>query len=358
MMQADGWPDLLPLEQAADRLAQIFPASFPDRGPLVGAMAARVVYVFLYGGFIEGSGRFLRPSHVYLFTAEQARSCALAERAAWLAASNRPGFRPPGLRWYADNSRESIRDDLMRNRLLRLGLIAKRSDITVAPTSSKPVYFMRGHFARLFDPRLSGQELVASIKLWQRDRLDPATLQRMALRAEGALRSQTDLDIDLPDGQRLRVAGGPSSLIAKALIEHYAPKAMRRPAVLWLSSSDRKAYPQFQALAARVGLDFDLHAELPDLVLADLEHPLRVVFCEIVATDGAITEGRKQALLAVIRRSRVPVESVHFLTAFDERSGSPFRKNAAALAVDTDVWFRTEPGLILHLRRLPASDPG
>lgn len=55
MTQTDQWPDLLPLEQVAERLAQIFPESFPDRGSLIGVMAVRVVHVFLYGGFVEGS---------------------------------------------------------------------------------------------------------------------------------------------------------------------------------------------------------------------------------------------------------------------------------------------------------------
>ena len=45
-------PALLPVDEVQRRLQAIFPAAFPDRSILVGRMAAHVVFVFLYGGFI------------------------------------------------------------------------------------------------------------------------------------------------------------------------------------------------------------------------------------------------------------------------------------------------------------------
>lgn len=79
-------PPLPSIIEVQERLAIIFPESFPDRGILVGVMAARVVFVFLYGGFIEGHNRYLRPSHVYLFTKEQSQKDTDEDRGA-------PAFR-------------------------------------------------------------------------------------------------------------------------------------------------------------------------------------------------------------------------------------------------------------------------
>ncbi len=76
-------PALVPVDEVQRRLEAIFPDAFPDRSILVGRMAAHVVYVFLYGGFIESCDRLLRPSAVYLFTAEQAKLTQDAERLAW-----------------------------------------------------------------------------------------------------------------------------------------------------------------------------------------------------------------------------------------------------------------------------------
>jgi hypothetical protein len=340
-------PAMLSVQEIQERLTLIFPEEFPNRGILVGVMAARVVFVFLYGGFIEGEDRYLRPSNVYLFTEEQAGKCSDAERLDWIATVNRPGHRMPGRRWYADTSREPIRDDLMRNQLLRLGIMQKLPGNPT--TTSLPINFLSRDFADLFSPGLAAADLIAATKKWYSLHMDQATRQRMALRAQGIQAKKGDLFIDLPDGTRIRITAGPSSQIAKGLIEEFATRHLESPAVLWLSASDEKAIPQFVKLAASVGLEFDVGAELPDLILADMKDPVRFLFCEVVATDGAVTESRKEALLGIVRDSNVPEEAVEFLSAFEDREAAAFRKNFSRLASDSLVWFRTEPGLLVVL---------
>jgi hypothetical protein len=301
---ASSFPSLPSVKEIQKRLEIIFPSEFPDRGILVGTMAARVVFVFLYGGFIEGHSRFLRPSYVYLFTEEQALKTSDAERADWIGIASRQGGRPSGKRWYADTTREPIRDDLMRNQFLRLGVMQKLSG--KSPTSSAPINCLSADFAALFSPQLTGDVLTATVRAWYTQHLDKATQQRMALRAQGIHAKGGDLLIDMPDGTRIRITAGPSSDIAKDLIEQFATRHLENPAVLWLSTSDKKAIPQFVEMSASVGLKFNVGADLPDLILADMKQPIRFLFCEIVATDGAVTDSRKQALLAIVRGSKVP----------------------------------------------------
>jgi len=348
-------PALPSVEEVKRRLEIIFPEIFPDRSILVGIMAARVFFVFLYGGFVEGQGRFLRPSHIYFFTEEQANKITDSDRNHWLSVATRPGHRPEGKRWYADTSREPIRDDLMRNQLLRLGIIQKLRGYAV--TSSLPTNYLSSDFAALFNPILDEESLAAAISAWQLRHLNPATLQRMALRAQGIQAREGDVLIEMPDGSRIRISGGPSSQIIKGLIEDFTSRHMQNPAVLWLSASDKKAYPQFVELAAQVGLRFSLNAELPDLILADIGEAVRFLFCEVVATDGAITETRKQALLALVSGSNIPSSAVRFLSAFEDREASAFRKNFSQIAVDSLVWFRTEPDLIVILTTTKRKGP-
>jgi hypothetical protein len=155
--------------------------------------------------------------------------------------------------------------------------------------------------------------------------------------------------IELPDGTRIRITAGPSSVIAKDLIEQFAQRHLESPALLWLSASDKKSLPQFAEMSASVGLKFDLNAELPDVIFADMKEPIRFLFCEIVATDGPVSEARKQALLAIVNESQIPESAVEFLTAFEDREAAPFRKTFSQLAVDSLVWFRTEPDLLVVL---------
>lgn len=351
------FPPLVSMEEIENRLKMIFPEEFPDRGILVGKMAVRVIFVFLYGGFIEGQGRFLRPSFVYFFTEEQSRKTTDDERSQWLQDAPKSGFRPPGERWYADTSREPIRDDLMRNQLLRLGIMQKLPGY--ATTASTPINYLSIDFAALFHPELSGPELSEAINLWRQHHLDQATLQRMALRAQGIQAKNDELLIEMPDKTRIRISSGPSAIIIKGLIEDFAIRHLDNPAVLWLSASDKKSYPQFVALSESVGLKFDLNAELPDLILADLGDNVNFLFCEAVATDGAVTNDRKDSILRLIKSSDIPESAVHFMSAFEDRSSSAFRKNFSKLALDTLVWFRTEPDLlvILSTANLEELDP-
>ncbi len=353
MNQVAALPNLMPVAEIKARLETVFPSEFPDRALLVGDMAARVVFVFLYGGFIGGSERFLRPSFIYLFTDEQASLIASVERVAWLILAAKPGFRPLGVRWYADNSRESIRDDLLRNRLWPMGIVGRRSD--VATTSSVPVWNLAPAFAGLFDTELQGEGLLQAITSWRDSHLNANTLNQMRLRAAGLGAQVGDVLIDMPDHTRVRVAAGASSLILKAIIEEFAPSYLSSPAVLWISGSDKKVWPQLEKAAASVGLRFSAGNELPDLILADLaqDAPVRLVFCEVVATDGPVTQARKDALMKIVGRTDIPESAIEFLSAFEDRSAGPFRKTFGSLAREGIVWFRSEPDLLVRLSRLP-----
>lgn len=347
-MSADLYP-LIDLEEISRRLGVIFPETFPDRNILVGPMASRVVFVFLYGGFVEGNDRYLRPSYIYRFTDEQASKTIREDREAWAANAKKPTFRPDGKRWYEDNSREGIRDDLMRNQFLRLGIMHKHQPPGHSVTSSAPVNYLDREFAALFDPHLSAEQFAAKAEDWRNTHLDKATLSRMALRAQGVQAKATDVFVEMPDGTRIRLASGQSNTIVKALIEDFAQRHLEHPVVLWVSASDKKSYPQFVEVAASVGLKFDLNTELPDLILGDMKDPVTFYMCEVVASDGAVTELRKKALLAIIKESSISEECVKFLSAFEDREAAPFRKNFSALALNSLVWFRTEPNLLVVL---------
>lgn len=340
-------PELISVEEAQRRLTQIFPESFPDRALLVGKMAARVVFVFLYGGFVEGTNRHLRPSTIYLFTAEQARRSTPEARMEWLSKAFKPGFRPSGQRWYADNSRESIRDDLIRNRLVTMGLVGRKDGVPT--TSSIPIYSLQAEFAALFQPKLHGPDLVSAIEVWRAAKLSQATLKRMKLKAQGALSREGDVLIELPDASRMRLSAGPSTTILKALIEDYAPRWLHEPAVLWMSASDRKTQPRFVELAASVGLKFEAAKLLPDLILADLSDPMSFVFCEVVASDGPVDEARKSAFLDLTRGCGIDDGCVRFVTAYLDREAPELRKTFHRVATGSEIWFSNEPELVVRL---------
>lgn len=343
-------PPLLPIPEIQRRLQVIFPAGLEMRGHLIREMAAKTLYIFLYGGMIEHTGRALRPSHVYFYTDEQCAKTSDSERWAWVGQANKPKYRPPGRRWYADTTREPIRDETIRYGLLEIGAVGKVSNVPV--TSSKPIYYLKSDFAALFNPELEGNELDIAVAAWQARHLSQAARARMALLASGKTRKADEVEVLCPDGTVAKLAPGPSSLISKAVIEQFAKDFLATPVLLWLSESGAKVRHQDVEVAKALGLEIDVATVLPDIILAnvgDSGDDTALVFIEVVASDGPMNEARKAKLIEYVQASSFPVEQCYFGTAFDDRSDAAFRKTLPQLAWGTFAWFRSEPGQLMIL---------
>jgi hypothetical protein len=342
-------PRLLDRAAVQSRLVEIFPEGIPNRQYRTRDIAAATVFTMIYIGAVDGTDRYLGPKHVYRMTDRQAHKVSDAERLAYGTASLRPGFRAPGKRWYADNTREPIRDETLRDGLIPTGAVLARPDVPT--TSSRPRYALSAHFAALFDPTLTGATLAAAIERWQNDHLSRGALARIRLLMQGVAPTTEGVLVTFPNGQTRRMVGGPSSVIAKAVIEDFAPRFLNQPGVILLSESKNKFVAADDALAGSVGLRIDPAKSLPDVILVDLglQHPL-LVFVEIVATDGAVTETRQQALQALAREAGFGPDAVAFVTAYRDRSRGEFRKTVPALAWHSFAWFASEPDHIIVMR--------
>ena len=93
---------------------------------------------------------------------------------------------------------------------------------------------------------------------------------------------------------------------------------------------------------------------MPDLLLADVGAPdrgLQLVFLECVATAGAMTRERVDALRAWLLQNDFSHARVGFGTVFRDRSDPAFRRLVGELAWGTFVWFASEPENLLVLQR-------
>ena len=121
--------------------------------------------------------------------------------------------------------------------------------------------------------------------------------------------------------------------------------------MLWLSDSSNKVAMQDMRMASTIGIDIQAHKNLPDLILVDLgpTNPL-IVFIEVVATDGAITARRQDALFDLTDNGGFKRSQVAFVTAYADRESAGFKKTATGLAWGSFAWFMSEPDKILMLR--------
>jgi hypothetical protein len=348
-------PPYAPRELVAERLPLIFPEGTPNRPYCIRELAASTVFTALYIGAVEGARRYLGPVHVYRMTVVQAAASGEADRDTYVAAIGKK--RPiPGERWYADNTREPIRDETLRDGLVAIGAVVRREDLPT--TSGAARYALRADFAALFNPALRDTALDKAIAAFQAKHLSRSALARVSIMLAGAAGRTAGMLVTFPSGETRQLAPGPSSIVSKAVIEVFAKRFLERPAVLWLSESGNKIVMRDDHIAKAIGLQIEPDKSLPDLILADLGPPEPLlVFVEVVATDGAITTRRQQSIRAITDAAGFSRSQVAFLTAYQDRASTGFKRTVTELAWDSFAWFVSEPEHILIMHGARAS-PG
>lgn len=341
-------PPLLDIDEIHRRLQVIFPEGTPHRGYCTREMAARTIFTMLYVGATEGSGLWMGPKHVYRMGETQSHRRKDAERRAYIAAVEKPGYAAPADRWFQDNTREPIRDETLRDGLARVGAVVTRAGLPT--TSSKPRYALQAGFAALFVPALKDEPLDGAIAAWQDRSLSAGALARVRLHGRSATAAQSKILVRLPNGETRQMEAGPSSVITKAVVEAFAPRFLSDPAVMWISESGNKVIQRDDELAKQLGLKIETDKLLPDTVLVDLApaEPL-VVFVEAVATDGPVTEARRSAFIELVTTAGFKASQIAFVTAFRDRGAPEFKKAIPNLAWGSFAWCLSEPDNLVAL---------
>ena len=343
-------PQLLPVPEIHERLQTIFPEGTANRNYVTREMAAKTIFVMLYVGAVDGEECWLRPDQVTRMSDAQAALADDQDRADWLEASMRPVADHIDSRWYAANTREPIRDETLREGLVRVGAVIEREGL--ATTSPLPRYALASDFVALFDPFLTGLELGTSIEGWQAAKLSRGALARVAIMRRGAVARAGRILVTFPNGETRNMEPGPSSVISKAVVEEFASRFLIQPGVIWLSESRNHVVARDDDLAQEIGLTIEPDRNLPDLILVDLGpvEPL-LVFVEVVATAGPVSEARQEALMVIATEAGFGEGQVAFLTAYADRDEAAFKASVSELAWRSFAWFMSEPDHIVLLHR-------
>ena len=349
-------PPLLSVPDIHERRQTIFPEGTENRNYVTREMAAKTVFVMLYIGAVEGADCWLRPDQVTRMTNAQARLVELAAREAWLKESMRREVGSIDGRWYAANTREPIRDETLREGLVRMGAVKEREGLPT--TSPRPRYALAAGFARLLEPGPTEQTLVAEIEAWRAENLSRGAPARVALMRRGAVAREGRVLVTFPNGESRHMEPGLSSVISKAVVEDFAPRFLERPGVIWLSESRNQVVARDDRLANEIGLSIQPDRNLPDLIMVDLgpNEPL-LVFVEVVATAGPVSETRRTALMAIATDAGFSEDQVAFLTAYADRDDPAFKASVSGLAWHSFAWFMSEPGQLVAFHRSAEAEP-
>jgi len=335
-------PALLAWNGIHARLPLIFPEGSANRERSIWEISAKTIFVMLYAGAVEGADRWIRPDQVTRMSDEQAALTDDVARNAWIKLSMTPSKTDVPGRWYAVNTRESIRDDTIRYALIQNGAVVERPGLST--TSPAGRYALQSDFAALFAPELDEATFHAKATAWRETNLNAGALARIAIVRKGAAGGGEYELVTFPSGETRRMSTGPSADISKAVIEVFAKKFLQKPGVISLSESGNKVVARDDDLAKAIGLTIPADKSLPDIVLVDLgpAHPL-LIFVEVVHTDGPVNDARKAALLQIAEGAGFSSQHVAFMTAFLDRGGQPFRRTVSSLAWGSYAWFASEP---------------
>jgi hypothetical protein len=352
-MTAPPLPPIPSRETIRQRLQQIFPEGIEGRSDLIGDMAVNTISVFFYNGAIEGFDQFLQPAHIYYMSDRQLTTNDENSRRLWAGKSRwaKDNITNP---WYpGQNIRESLRDNVIKEGLRNLTAVKIKPG--VRGQANKPRYFLSSSFAELFIEGLPPTDLNDKIAQWQQQNLNPETQLAVSIRRSAS--NVERLTVEFPDGTRKLLPNDESSRITKHVIESFSKNFLTSAFVVSYSTSEGPyVNPNPQLIH---GLDFsneDVQKILPDVVLLDIyqkngHDTTLLIFVEVVATSGPMTQVRKDTILALLGERGYDTNKVAFVTAFLDRADKAYnKKNLEKIAWGSFIWFTNYPKNIMIMK--------
>ncbi|TAL95249.1 MAG: restriction endonuclease [Paraburkholderia sp.] len=235
---------------------------------------------------------------------------------------------------YAENSREQFRRKVL-HQFVQAGICLYNPDDATLATNSQ-----KNHYA------MSNEALVAirryGTKGWPAAR-DKFLAQAGSLAARyAAPREHEMVPVMLPDGRTLTLSPGKHNEVQAAIIEEFAPRFAPGSMVLYLGDTAHKALHIDSDAMVRLGIPLNQHDKMPDVMLYD---PNRnwLFLVEAVTSHGPMSPKRLVELHKMLAACTAgPV----FVSAFPDMS--EFKKHAADIAWDTEVWLVEVPDHLMH----------
>jgi len=148
--------------------------------------------------------------------------------------------------------------------------------------------------------------------------------------------------LELPTGATIQLSPGKHNALQVAVVEELGPRFAPGSKLLYLGDTAKKHVVCATDELAKLNIGITEHDKLPDIVLYDAERN-RLFLIEAVTTHGPVNPKRHAEMEAML--SGCPAERV-YITAFLDKAD--FRKYAADIAWETEVWIAETPDHMIH----------
>ncbi|MBL9159998.1 MAG: hypothetical protein JNJ70_21130 [Verrucomicrobiales bacterium] len=148
--------------------------------------------------------------------------------------------------------------------------------------------------------------------------------------------------VQLPNGAKLALSGGPHNLLQKAIVEQFLPRFGYNSNVLYIGDTAQKSLHVDSQLCNQLNLILDPSKKTPDVISYSSEKNW-LYLIEAVHTFGPISNERRMELTEFAAQSNA---GLIFVTAFLDLKA--FRKSASEIGWETEVWIASEPDHLIH----------
>lgn len=146
----------------------------------------------------------------------------------------------------------------------------------------------------------------------------------------------------LADGKVVSLSAGEHNVLQAAIVSDFGPRFAPGARVLYLGDTADKHIVMETAALAGLGVTLTEHDKLPDVVLYD-EKRGWLFLVEAVTSHGPVSPKRHRELEAAFGKCRA---ARVYVTAFP--NAGTFRRYAADIAWETEVWFADNPDHMIH----------
>lgn len=150
------------------------------------------------------------------------------------------------------------------------------------------------------------------------------------------------IPVTLPDGSEIRLSPGGQNLLISQIINDFCSQFTPGGKVLYIGDAAEKWSKVEHEEFARLGIEFDSHGKMPDLVvyMPDREW---LVLIEAASSHGPVDAKRHRELKELFRGSTA---GLVFVSCFPSRA--ELRQYLKDIAWETDVWCADNPSHLIH----------
>jgi hypothetical protein len=235
---------------------------------------------------------------------------------------------------YAANTRETIRRQTI-HQFEQARIVDRNSDDPMRPTNSgKNVYALTA-------------AVVPVLKAYRTAEFDDKVSAFVQMfgqlsTAYDKARSLRQVHLQLPGGEKVFLSPGKHNALQVAVIEQFGPRFAPRAKVLYVGDTAHKHVVCGAVALQKLNVPITEHDKLPDVVLYS-QRKNWLFLIEAVTSHGPVSPKRHaeiETMLSECRAERV------YVTAFLDRAD--FRKYAADIAWETEVWISESPDHMIH----------